>query len=173
MSAPATKVRPPPISTAALIAGLRFISSIAAPIPSGTPGLSAFTGGLSIVITATSFCLLILTRLFIGHPKEASQLLADTFCEALFSELFRWRSWADFRKTQSTVDICSEPAASGKTRLVPLRLRCVRVSPRLPPSGFHPIFDRALGSPPLRKRQDATAALFQHQSKKYFPHHSR
>jgi hypothetical protein len=31
-----------------------LISSIAAPIPSGTPGPSAFTGGLSMVMTATS-----------------------------------------------------------------------------------------------------------------------
>jgi hypothetical protein len=47
------------------MAGLPFISSIAAEIPSGTPGLSAFTGGLSMVMTATSFCAVTLTRLFI------------------------------------------------------------------------------------------------------------
>src|SRR5208283_2302053 len=65
MSAPATKVRPPPITTAALTAASPFISSIAAKTPSGTPGLRALTGGLSMVMTATSLSLLILTSLFI------------------------------------------------------------------------------------------------------------
>src|ERR1022692_4685842 len=66
LSAPATKVRPPPITTAALTAGSPLISSIAARTPSATPGLRAFTGGLSMVMTETSLSLLILTRLFIG-----------------------------------------------------------------------------------------------------------
>src|SRR5208283_4071248 len=68
MSAPATNVRPAPITTAALTAASRLISSIAAQIPSGTPGPSAFTGGLSIVMTATSFSLPTFTRLLI-FPK--------------------------------------------------------------------------------------------------------
>src|SRR5208282_5247399 len=90
MSAPATNVRPPPMTTAALTAASLLISSIAAQIPSGTPGLRAFTGGLSMVMTATSLSLLTFTRLFIWHPNEALQLQLDLdfdiSCAILFSE---------------------------------------------------------------------------------------
>src|SRR4029078_4574095 len=52
MSAPAMNVRPPPITTIARTDGSRSAVSRAVKMPSGTPGLSAFTGGLSRVITA-------------------------------------------------------------------------------------------------------------------------
>src|SRR5208337_2989397 len=67
MSAPATKVRPAPMTTAASTAESAFISSIAVPMASGTPGLRAFTGGLSMVMTATSFSLVLFTNWFIGQ----------------------------------------------------------------------------------------------------------
>ena len=47
-------VRPAPITTTARMSGSAAAASIAAAMPSGTPGLKAFTGGLSIVITPTS-----------------------------------------------------------------------------------------------------------------------
>ncbi len=56
MSAPATKVRPPPMITAAFTASSFSICSMAPAMPSGTPGLSAFTGGLLMVITAMPSC---------------------------------------------------------------------------------------------------------------------
>src|SRR5208283_1371135 len=79
MSAPATKVRPPPITTDALTAGSPFISSIAAKTPSGTPGPRAFTGGLSMVMTATSLSLLTLTRLFIGLSSKFRSRITKKF----------------------------------------------------------------------------------------------
>src|SRR6266853_1030840 len=72
MSAPATNVRPAPITTAALTAGSLFTASIAVEIPSGTPGLRALTGGLSMVMTATSLSLLMLTRLVIPSHSYIS-----------------------------------------------------------------------------------------------------
>src|ERR1700691_3471728 len=73
MSAPATNVRPAPMTTAAFMEASRFSSSIAAPIPSGTPGLRAFTGGLSMVITAMSFSFLTFTRLLIKRSRLFSR----------------------------------------------------------------------------------------------------
>ena len=52
MSAPATNVLPPPIRTAALTEVSPSMCWIASAMPSGTPGLSAFTGGLLMVMTA-------------------------------------------------------------------------------------------------------------------------
>src|SRR5215831_10750176 len=57
MSAPATNVRPAPMITTADTDGSCSTLRIAAEIPSGTPGESAFTGGLSIVTTATPLVL--------------------------------------------------------------------------------------------------------------------
>src|SRR5205085_3968641 len=57
---PAMNVEPAPMITIALMAESSQAALTAARIPSGTPGLSAFTGGLSIVITATSFARVIL-----------------------------------------------------------------------------------------------------------------
>src|SRR5262245_42175223 len=54
MSAPAMKVRPAPISTTALTDSSSRADFRQATTPSGTPGLRALTGGLSIVTTATS-----------------------------------------------------------------------------------------------------------------------
>jgi hypothetical protein len=51
MSAPAIKLRPAPISTIARIAGSALPRSTHSMMPSGTPGESALTGGLSIVMT--------------------------------------------------------------------------------------------------------------------------
>src|SRR5437660_10752833 len=51
MSAPAIKLRPAPISTIALTAGLALPRSTFSTMPSGTPGLKALTGGLSTVMT--------------------------------------------------------------------------------------------------------------------------
>src|SRR5579864_6878605 len=53
ISAPEINVRPPPITTTERTEVSRPATSKAARMPSGTPGLSAFTGGLSMVITAT------------------------------------------------------------------------------------------------------------------------
>src|SRR5262245_58030048 len=61
MSAPAMNVRPAPIRMAARRASSRSSSSIAAAMPSGTPGLSAFTGGLSTVMIPMPACLVSLT----------------------------------------------------------------------------------------------------------------
>src|SRR5205807_10127242 len=54
MSAPAMKLRPAPISSIAFTAGSAFPLSTAATMPSGTPGDSALTGGLSTVMTPMS-----------------------------------------------------------------------------------------------------------------------
>src|SRR5262245_61454635 len=54
MSAPAMNVRPPPIKTPPLIESSLMICSTAAAMPSGTPGLSALTGGLLTVMTPIS-----------------------------------------------------------------------------------------------------------------------
>src|SRR5438094_10075665 len=51
MSAPAIKLRPAPIIIIAFTAGSALPLSTAATMPSGTPGDSALTGGLSIVMT--------------------------------------------------------------------------------------------------------------------------
>src|SRR5215469_16877055 len=51
MSAPAIKVLPPPIRTAALSPSSFSSWSMNSEIPSGTPGLKAFTGGLLMVMT--------------------------------------------------------------------------------------------------------------------------
>jgi hypothetical protein len=50
------KVRPAPINTMAATAGSAAALWMADRIPSGTPGLRAFTGGLEIVMTATPSC---------------------------------------------------------------------------------------------------------------------
>src|ERR1700722_1505670 len=62
MSAPATNERPPPIRTAAFAEESSLTSSIALAIPSGTPGLRAFAGGLSMVMMAVSLPLSLLSR---------------------------------------------------------------------------------------------------------------
>ena len=54
MSAPAMKVRPPPISTTATTASSAAARSRPAMMPSGTPKLSALTGGFCTVMTATA-----------------------------------------------------------------------------------------------------------------------
>src|SRR5580704_3663351 len=64
MSAPATKVRPPPIRTTALTPSSCASRSNASEIPSGTPGPSALTGGLLMVMTAMSFSLVSCTKSF-------------------------------------------------------------------------------------------------------------
>src|SRR6266853_1309741 len=51
MSAPAIKLRPAPINTIARIAGSALPRSTFSMMPSGTPGESALTGGLSTVMT--------------------------------------------------------------------------------------------------------------------------
>src|SRR5437773_9038398 len=51
MSAPAIKLRPAPISTIAFTVGSALPLSTAATMPSGTPGDSALTGGLSTMMT--------------------------------------------------------------------------------------------------------------------------
>ena len=56
ISAPEMNVRPAQIMTMARTEGSRSAVSRAVRMPSGTPGLRAFTGGLSIVITATPSC---------------------------------------------------------------------------------------------------------------------
>src|SRR5436190_6772693 len=66
MSAPAMKVVPAPISTTARAEGSAAARVTAASMPSGTPGLRAFTGGLSTVITATSFWISYRTRSGMG-----------------------------------------------------------------------------------------------------------
>src|SRR5580692_4631455 len=62
MSAPETNVRPPPMRTQACTASSLLISSIARAMPSGTPGLNAFTGGLLMVITAMPLSFVSCTR---------------------------------------------------------------------------------------------------------------
>src|SRR4029077_20568619 len=47
-------VEPAPITTTALTAGSCAAVSMESRMPSGTPGLSAFTGGLSMATTAMS-----------------------------------------------------------------------------------------------------------------------
>src|SRR5215467_9193780 len=66
MSAPATKVVPLPISTAAFTLGSLAICSMASEMPSGTPGLKAFTGGLLTVMTAISLSFVSWTRSLMG-----------------------------------------------------------------------------------------------------------
>src|SRR3954469_4911875 len=66
MSAPATKVLPAPIITAAFTVGSLSICSIASEMPSGTPGLSAFTGGLLIIMIAMSLSFESWTRSLMG-----------------------------------------------------------------------------------------------------------
>src|SRR5690349_6376034 len=69
------KVVPAAISTTARAAGSSAARAMAASMPSGTPGLSAFTGGLSTVTTATSFWLSYRTRSGMGDimtPPGAS-----------------------------------------------------------------------------------------------------
>src|ERR1700730_11112919 len=51
MAAPAIKLRPAPIRTIALTAGSALPRATFSTMPSGTPGLSALTGGLSTVMT--------------------------------------------------------------------------------------------------------------------------
>src|SRR6267154_2459483 len=53
ISAPATKVRPPPMNTTACTASFFSICATAAAMPDATAELSAFTGGLLMVTTAT------------------------------------------------------------------------------------------------------------------------
>ena len=55
-------VVPAPITTMAWTAGSFAAAWMESRIPSGTPGLSAFTGGLSIVTTAMSSTRVSLTR---------------------------------------------------------------------------------------------------------------
>src|SRR5262245_40014423 len=62
MSAPAMNVRPPPMRTTARTAGSAWAAWRPARMPSGTPGLRAFTGGLLIVRTATSPSVVRVTR---------------------------------------------------------------------------------------------------------------
>src|SRR5579862_4216772 len=62
MSAPAMKVRPAPINTTASAVESRSAASIAARIPSGTPGLRALTGGLSMAATRTPLVWVTLTN---------------------------------------------------------------------------------------------------------------
>src|ERR1700735_4711 len=62
MSAPATKVRPPPIRTAALTLSSSEMRSSASETPSGTPGLSALTGGLLMVMMAMSLSFVSCTK---------------------------------------------------------------------------------------------------------------
>src|SRR5271170_3862311 len=66
MSAPAINVRPPPISTIAFTLSSLSNASTPARIPSGTPGLSALTGGLLTVRIPISPDLLDCTRSLIG-----------------------------------------------------------------------------------------------------------
>jgi hypothetical protein len=70
MSAPATKVLPPPISTTALTLASLAIWSNASKMPSGTPGLRVFTAGLLIVMMAMSLC-------FVSCTKSARARLSD------------------------------------------------------------------------------------------------
>src|SRR5580704_5541966 len=72
ISAPAMKVRPPPISTAALMVSSCAIRLSASEIPSGTPGLSALTGGLLMVMTAMSFSFVSCTRSFMEKSLFAN-----------------------------------------------------------------------------------------------------
>src|SRR5208282_4576963 len=63
--------RPPPVPCRTRQkAESPFIASIAAKTPSATPGLRAFTVGLSMVMTATSLSLLVLTKLFTGLSRK-------------------------------------------------------------------------------------------------------
>src|SRR4051812_12934452 len=76
MSAPAIKLRPAPISTIALTFESALPRSTASMIPSRTPGPSAFTGGLSTVITATPSCTSYRTTFpsLIAVPHESASI---------------------------------------------------------------------------------------------------
>src|SRR5437868_6759930 len=75
MSAPATKVRPAPIITAAFSESSAMSASMHSEMPFGTPGLNAFTGGLSIVMIAISPSRVSFTRSLISvllHGRPAA-----------------------------------------------------------------------------------------------------
>src|SRR5262249_49756991 len=77
----ATNVLPLPISTAALTLESLPICSIAAEIPSGTPGLRAFTGGVTKVMIAMSLSFVSWAKilqqeaLFRKIPRQILQLI--------------------------------------------------------------------------------------------------
>jgi len=73
MSAPAMNVRPPPISTIAFTASSFSNCSTPAAMPSGTPGLKAFTGGLFTVRIPTSPSLLVNTKSLIRSDFSSPQ----------------------------------------------------------------------------------------------------
>src|SRR5262245_44861822 len=72
ISAPAMNVVPAPMRTTARAAGSAAARMMAASIPSGTPGLSALTGGLSTVTTATSFWISYRMRSDMAHHYRNS-----------------------------------------------------------------------------------------------------
>src|SRR5262249_57724502 len=83
MSAPAIKVRPPPINTPPLIESSFLICSTADAMPSGTPGLSALTGGLLTVMTPISPSRVKDTSSLINYPpQKTSHVVTNLFVTA-------------------------------------------------------------------------------------------
>src|SRR5882724_7069171 len=70
ISAPATKVRPAPMNTTACTASSFSICATAAAMPDATAELSAFTGGLLMVITATPSACESCTRSFMNSYQS-------------------------------------------------------------------------------------------------------
>ncbi len=77
ISAPATNVLPAPMNTIADTASSRSAASKAWTMASGTPGLSALTGGLSTAMTATVSLMVVVTGLdmtvrigLLGHSSD-------------------------------------------------------------------------------------------------------
>src|SRR5579871_167527 len=83
ISAPAMKVRPPPITTTARTAASRSAASMARSMPSGTTGLNAFTGGLLMVTTITSSCRWCRTSSLMGLRVELSSGILAHWREAI------------------------------------------------------------------------------------------
>src|SRR5215467_5664721 len=70
ISAPAMNVRPAPIRIMALIDSSAVAFSIHSRIPSGTPGLNAFTGGLSMVMVPISLSFVSDTNSFVSDTES-------------------------------------------------------------------------------------------------------
>src|SRR5262245_3565010 len=85
MSAPATKVRPAPMMTTAATVRSCSAWSMAAEIPSGTPGESALTGGLSIVTTFTPFVTDTRTISVMYMPQSGGTAAARLQMDAAFA----------------------------------------------------------------------------------------
>src|SRR3984885_9985242 len=87
ISAPAMNVLPPPMMTMARADASFSAASKAATRPSGTPGLSAFTGGLLMVMTATPSCVVRFTSfsiVVIPLPRGRGSVVAERSSQLLY-----------------------------------------------------------------------------------------